>query len=388
MTQSNIKKPQKIATATTDLSAYINGILVKAHNNNQVNVVHSKSNYEKIPEYYQQDINNDKKADLIMRDTNNIYIKYANDAESQKNQNFKDYYFLSPTLKNVSKKYETLSSSFLRKKEEIKLYDENDEVKNFKIEGQNFDTLSFSWTHNKNNPIDGYLMRISERIDGLLEKNDLDNVKYILFLPDETKIQTDSLSLNKEKEQIEKLLEKGEIYEILYYNPAKEKLQFNLHEVPRKWQYLQITSLKLKDQNYRPNAPRSNQLVGGRQIAGDAEPPKAKVELIRSKTAAIVDDGFDLEGFIGTYYDIKITWTDNVQVNNTAVYTKEKKLIKETNMNAKEGTLIIKENPFKKEIKKSYLITANDSEGNETTEEITLSIQTPKISIKSIEQYS
>ena len=57
-------------------------------------------------------------------------------------------------------------------------------------------------------------------------------------------------------------------------------------------------------------------------------------------------------------------------------------------MNAKEGTLIIKENPFKKEIKKSYLITANDSEGNETTEEITLSIQTPKISIKSIEQHS
>jgi len=53
---------------------------------------------------------------------------------------------------------------------------------------------------------------------------------------------------------------------VFYYNPAEEKLQFSLHEAPRKWQYLQLTSLRNENRVYQKNAPRSNQIVAGRQI--------------------------------------------------------------------------------------------------------------------------
>lgn len=103
-------------------------------------------------------------------------------------------------------------------------------------------------------------MRISERVDGLLEKNDLENVKYLLFLPNGTSQESIRLQIGgrtfKVKDQIGKL-----IHEVQYYNPAKDSLEFNLHEVPRKWQYLQVTSLRADNNLYTQNAPRSNQEV-------------------------------------------------------------------------------------------------------------------------------
>lgn len=82
-------------------------------------------------------MNNDKKADLIARDENNIYIKYADDAETRTSSKNTKYYLLSPTLKNRAQKYETIH------KESFKLYDSLAEVKNFSLKGQTFDTLSF-----------------------------------------------------------------------------------------------------------------------------------------------------------------------------------------------------------------------------------------------------
>lgn len=231
-------------------------------------------------------------------------------------------------------------------------------------------------------------MRISERIDGLLEKNDLNNAKYLLFLPLNTDTNKSTLTLNGEKDSLENWLKKKKIYEILYYNPAKEELQFDLHEAPRKWQYLQITSLISTKNHYEQNAPWSNQVVGGRQIIGDEEAPKARVELIRSKTSAVVDEGLDLEGFVGTYYDLKIIWSDNVKVANASISSQEGKLIKEAQINAQEWAMIIKEQPFRQASEKSYRISAKDSEWNESTEEITLTIRVPEITIEHIEQYS
>lgn len=131
LTQKSGGKPTITNEATNDLSPYINGILVKNHERNLVNVVYSKVNYDQFPTHYQQDLNNDKKPEVITRDANSIYIKYADDAESKVGQQERNYSVITPQLKNKTKKYETLDGSWFGAKREIKLYDENREVKNF-----------------------------------------------------------------------------------------------------------------------------------------------------------------------------------------------------------------------------------------------------------------
>ncbi len=386
LSQATSKKPEKIKTATSDMSSYINGVLVKDHKRNFINVVHSKVNYERFLEHYQTDLNNDKKPEVITRDENNIYIKYADDTEAKIGQKFKTYTLITPQLKNKDTKYEQGGGSLRGGKDKIKVYDQNREVKNFKIGGQTFDTLNFSWTNNKFDDVDGYLMRISERVDGLLEKNDLDKVKYLLFLPNGTKIEGLRMQIEGQTFKIESQIGKL-IYEVQYYNPANDTLEFNLHEVPRKWQYLQVTSLKKNSHLYVQNAPRSNQEVGGRQIVADSEPPKPKVELIRNRKPLVVDEGFDLEGFIGSYYDLKVTWTDNVLVRHASIYEGEKRIAHET-INAAEGTITLRDLFFTKSQVKNYTITALDSEGNKKSEEVSLEIKIPKISIENIERFS
>lgn len=103
-------------------------------------------------------------------------------------------------------------------------------------------------------------MRVAERVDGLLEKASIHTAKYLLFLPRGTDLEKLKLRLEGQNLDVKNQLGKR-IYEVLYYPPASETLHFNLHEVPRKWQYLQITSLKADEEVYIQNAPWSNQIV-------------------------------------------------------------------------------------------------------------------------------
>ena len=387
LTQIWNKKPATHETSTTDMSSYIEGVLVKNHENNLVNVVHSKLNYEKFPKYYQQDLNNDKKAELITRDDHNVYIKYANDVEPKIGQKFKDFYVITPQLKNKEKKYESFWGWWLwGKSDEIKLYDQNSEVKNFKLEGQTFDSLSFSWINNHHEAVSGYLMQISEKVDGLVEKYDQKWTKYLLFLPKGTEINTLKLQIEgstfKVKNQIWKL-----ISEVFYYNPAEEKLQFSLHEAPRKWQYLQLTSLRNENRVYQKNAPRSNQIVAGRQVIWDNQPPTAKVKLIRKRKSAIEDEGLDLQWYIWSYYDLEITRTDDTLITTAYIQENKKQIMKKA-INASEGTLTLKDLFFTKEQTKHYTVSAKDSEGNEKIESISLNIKIPEITIENIQQVS
>ena len=386
LTQASQWRPTTFETASTDLSSYINGILVKDHSNNMVNVVHSKVNYERFFDYYQKDINNDKKPEVITRDEFNVYVKYADDVEPKMKQQFTKYYVLTPNLKNKNKKYESFGGTLFWGGESVKLYDQNWEVKNFRLDGQTFDTISFSWDNNKTEDIAWYLVRFSERVDGLLEKNDLKNVKYALFLPNETpldhlKLKVDDISFSV-KSQIGKL-----INEVQYYNPANDVFQFQLHQLPRKWQYLQVTTLKKQATLYEQNSPRSNQVVGWTQVICDSEPPKPKVELIRIKKPVVEDEGFDLKGFIGSYYDLQVTRTDNHMVRRAKIEENGKTLAQK-DINAPSGTITLKNLFFTEAQVRNYVISAIDSQDNEKEEEVTLEINIPKITIEDIQRFS
>lgn len=361
-----------------DYSHYVKGVLLKTNDNSSlINVVNSEHNYEQYQKYYEKDMNNDGKADLILRDQNTVYIKYANDFTPPKWGSEK-FYHIDLSLKNRNQKYEkTQGISF-------KVYDEAPEVKNFMLKGQTFDTLSFSWRHNQHIPLSWYVMRISDRIDNHLEKTNTDLSKYMLFLPKDTPLTGIELVINEKSYPIATLLKNGLLYNIKYYNPEKDNLTFGISEIPRKRQYLQIASIEKKGNKYLKNSPRSNQELGGRQVISDTEPPVPTISLLRSKkNHQIEDQGNQLEWRVGSYYDLAIQRKDNVEVDKVALKQGNKTLIS-TTIGKKEGEIRLSDLFFTKAQKVSYILEGKDSEGNTVNETITLNIKIPKIKIENI----
>ena len=378
--QSSI--PEMSTQASADYSSYIKGILVKSKDNkNVVNVVHSKYNAEKYESYYQQDLNNDKVEDLIAWDEHNIYVKYANDAEQKAQNTSSTYYLLSPSLKNSSKKYEKAAGS------EFKLYDTVAEVKNFVLKGQSFDEISFSWNNDQFTQNDGYLVRITDRVDSLKEKFGQSQYKYALFLPKGASATGYKVEIDGKETSIEQLAKVWKLYALDWYNPSNETINFGLGDIPRNWLYLQVSSLKLKDKVYAQQSPWSNQVVAGRQVIWDAEPPVAEIQLVRSKKSEIAWYGNTLEGFVGTYYDLKIDREDATKIEKVQIKEGDKILVSKSLWTT--GGSISLENLFFTGIQtKLYTATAVDSQGNEAIENISLEIKTPSITIENVERYS
>lgn len=76
----------------------------------------------------------------------------------------------------------------------LKIYDKDREVKNFRMQGQSFDSISFSWTNNDimGDDVDGYLIQLNHRVDTHHDKyhplsfmsNALIDRVYALVLPE------------------------------------------------------------------------------------------------------------------------------------------------------------------------------------------------------------
>lgn len=389
LTATSNTSPTTNETSTTDYSQYVNWIFIKDWDKT-ISAVNSEYNYNKFIWYYEKDLDKDWKNELLMWDNYNVFIKYF---DKWNNTKGKKAMVIKPTLKEWSKK-QYLSAGWLFSNQ-IKVYDENAEVKNFELKWQNYDSISFSWDNNEYEAISWYLMRIIERVDWFREKNSQDKIKYILFLPNWTEEELDDKWIQLEQEgtsqKIKNLLWKI-IYEVKFYNPALTNLQFNLPEVPRKWEYVQITTLKLDDIRYVQNAPWSNQLVWWRQAIADAEPPKATVELERvKKNNEVVDEWLDLEWYVWTYYNLKITRSDETKVRQTKLFEKNGKnntdeLLYEKDFDKFSWIIILPDLFFTKTQVKEYTIYAVDSQWNETEETIKLQISVPWISIENIER--
>ena len=389
LTATNNTTPITNEASTTDYSQYVNWIFIKDWDKT-INAVNSEYNYNKFIWYYEKDLDKDWKNELLMWDNYNVFIKYF---DKWNNTKGKKAIVIKPTLKEWLKK-QYLSAGWLFSNQ-IKVYDENSEVKNFELKWQNYDSISFSWDNNEYEAISWYLMRIIERVDWFREKNSQDKIKYILFLPNWTEEELDDKWIQLEQggttQKIKNLLWKT-IYEVKFYNPALANLQFNLPEVPRKWEYVQVTTLKLDNIRYVQNAPWSNQLVWWRQAIADAEPPKATVELERvKKNNEVVDEWFDLEWYVGTYYNLKITRSDETKVRQTKLFEKDEKnntgkLLHEKDFDKFSWIIILPDLFFTKTQVKEYTIYAVDSQWNETEETIKLQILVPWISIENIER--
>ncbi|MDR0607403.1 MAG: hypothetical protein LBG52_03435 [Candidatus Peribacteria bacterium] len=386
-----------------DPAAYVNGIFAKTKDGKKLTkVVYSESNATKIgKQYYTTDLNKDKVEDMILRDSHNVYIKYGNQNESFSRQTLKNTKFYTASINNIPNEATRLTFDNATK---LKISDTHEEVKNFAIKGQTFDSISISRRQSRESDVDGYLLKLTDRIDYSPEKEDLKKnliETYILVLPKGTDITGMKLTFptqkltrlitdevqNRATPELKEATKNKLIGEIKYFDPNQSTIITTLENIERKRDYTRIATLKLASStnSLTINSPRSNQLVAGRQIIGDDQGPEGTATLYRPTTQEIVNEGDALEGVIGTHYNLVINRADNVLLTNMDIKYKGQTLTT-TELQAQTGTIAIENLFFTGATSQQYQISATDHFGNTTTKAITLTISIPDITITNVEK--
>ncbi|MDR2191134.1 MAG: hypothetical protein LBP53_08475 [Candidatus Peribacteria bacterium] len=279
-----------------DPAAYVNGIFVKTNSSTATKssltkVVYSERNAESIgTNYYTTPLNTDNADDIILWDDHNVYIKYGN-----QNDNFNGPH-------NTTKTYFMKAISTLPSEKRIINFDDNtklkvsdyhEEVRNFAVRGQSFDAISLGRRPNREASVAGYLIKLTDRIDYSPEKEDTNKKlieTYILVLPKGTdttgmklttfptqkRLVTNELLINDEVQNratpaLKEATKNKLIAEIRYYDPNQSAISVILENIERKRQYARITTLRNENNTLQISAPRSNQVVAGKQILGDDE---------------------------------------------------------------------------------------------------------------------
>jgi hypothetical protein len=75
ITATSNTTPSKNEASTNDYSQYVQWIYIKDWDKT-INAVNSEYNYKKFLWYYERDLDNDWKNELVMWDNSNVYIKY------------------------------------------------------------------------------------------------------------------------------------------------------------------------------------------------------------------------------------------------------------------------------------------------------------------------
>ncbi|MDD3263232.1 MAG: VCBS repeat-containing protein [Candidatus Absconditabacteria bacterium] len=404
-----------------DISSYVRGVFVEdSQSGNMVNVVRSDSFISNIRDrYFVSDINNNNLQDLVMRDNNSIYVKYAKQETQHKNtKNNSSLFAYSPGI--FSSYYINSYDDLLEKTAKddgyvdfgnisVKLTSSVQEVKNFRVAGQSFDAIQMSWINHDSfgETVDGYLIKLNHRIDTYNDKDTnfrfLDdkflNKRYILMLPNDSNYSGSTIDF-KEKyyykgkdadraRSVVDFLSGGMYSELIlavkFYQPAQKTISLGLNEIPRNWQYAEIIPLKNTNNEenpyYIPSGPWSNQIVAGRQILSDSIGPEALIHFNRPSISETVSVGSRHNGFVGTNYDIVIDWKDNVAVSDMWI-EKDGKIISSSKANSPEATIQLTGLYFTGETKLEYIAGAQDFNGNKQLEKITIEIKTPTIEIK------
>lgn len=226
----------------------------------------------------------------------------------------------------------------------LKIADWDQEVKNWKVKWQTYDSFTLSW---KVEDVDAYLIKLVTRIDTSYEKLDRESKKvyYILVLPDWLeRDDNNKLELvNAKKYTIKDLSWSNQLVEIANFD--KNRLTTSIivsWPEKRKWYYANIATLKFDDKTktYNINSPWSNQIVAWKQMVGDDLEPDVEPNLYRISTDKIVSEWDDLDGYVGTNYILNVPWKDNVALSYINI-SKDGKILKEKYTNKPEDSLSI-----------------------------------------------
>ena len=275
----------------------------------------------------------------------------------------------------------------------LKIADEMQEVKDWRVRGQSYDVLSFSWTLNG---ADAYLIKLLDRIDHSYEKVDYTSKevleRYVLALPDWTDLKTlykykVKLELLKKTDLLEKLYWKEwkPVVEVVYYDPHKASANITISNIDRKWYFGRVVTLKFNsDENvYNINSPRSNQIVAWKQIVWDNQGPLAQQQLYRPSVSAIVSEWERLEWYVWTKYRLDVNWSDDVALDYISI-SQNGKILNEKYTSKVEDTISINIDIHTAAATDTYQLLWIDQFGNKTEKTVTVDYSIPDIQITDV----
>lgn len=185
-------------TLQVNANAYAGGVLVKNRFNTYTNALYSASHTKKVQHsFFVADVNADQKEDLVLWDTHSVYVKYGNQQDQHRgaaSQHHKKFYLAKPiTHLPTQASWVAFDADTL-----LKVSDVHEGVKNFRMQGQSFDQISFSFKQQWELDAAGYLIKLTHRIDHAPEKQDYHQTKliasYLLLLPNSRSLEGLQLS--------------------------------------------------------------------------------------------------------------------------------------------------------------------------------------------------
>jgi len=296
------------------------------------------------------------------------------------------WYYVSSTIKEIPYKEKWLV--FNDDSLELKIADVEEEVKNWKVSGQTYDVLSFSWDLDD---VDAYLIKLVERIDHSYEKVDYawkEAVHYVLALPDyivvdEEYAKNTKLELLNKKINTIQNLSWGSLLQIVYYDSNKSSVNVGISNLDRKWYYSRIAALNLVDDTFMIDSPWSNQVVAWRQIVWDDVPPSGEPLLYRPSVDQVVSEWDDLEWYVWTRYKLIINWEDNVALSYINI-AKDWKILAEKYTSDVKDSVSTDIDIHTKSEKEIFTTKWIDQFGNKTEKEVTITYYIPDITITDI----
>ena len=323
--------------------------------------------------------------DIILRDENSIYRKcvwqQCGDAAPGSSSKYHMVHLSEIPYEETRVEFD--------KGTKLKIADWDVEVKNWKVTGQSYDILSFSWDLSD---ADAYLIKLVERIDYSYEKRDYDRrVNYILALPNWIELSdlyanNIKLELLNDKKDNIKTIEKlywNPLVQVVYYDSQKDKASIIISNVERKWYYGRISTLDLQDGTYYINSPWSNQVVAWKQAVWDDQPPLATQELFRPSTSEVVSEWDNLEWYVWTRYILNIKWKDNVALSYINV-SKDGVILAEKYTSLKEDTLSVNLNMHFYNEMETFDLLWIDQFWNQTQKSVTVTYNIPTIKLTDI----
>jgi len=240
-----------------------------------------------------------------------------------------------------------------------------------------------------------YLVKMIHRADLFNDKEllvsdsnrDFFDKKYLLILPKGSMLTGTKISLEEGIYQTESILS-GLIFDVIYYNENQDKINLTIQDIPRNWQYSEIYTLDMYDDEYIINSPSSNQIVAGPQLIGDNRWPIPTIKLNRPSIDEVVDTGEKFDVYVSTYYKLVSEWEDNVAIDKLWITDNEWNIIKEKNdINQKTGYIELDWLFFTGVDSINYYFVWVDINGNIESKQVTLNIKKPNIEIINIEKY-
>ena len=354
------------------------------------------------------DIDNTWGSDMILRDDNNVYIKYRwwnSEFRNTKYLNTSNFYEYK--IESYEQLYSDAEDGYIRIKYGwilipkyiyVKVADTNREVKNFQYAWETFDTIKVSRLNSSNiwDEVDGYLIKMIHRVD---QFNDHENLisqwnnrelfdkKYILVLPKWSELTWFNLEVEEEiLNDIENLIWTGNrIFGISYYNKSSNTINLTVTDLPRNWQYSEIYTLNLIDDTYTISSSSSNQIVAWPQIIADTQWPDPAIKLYRPSTDTIVSEWTSLQWYVWTKYILQVDWEDNVAIDELWIANELwNRIATVENVANKSGYIELSGLYFTGEQELSFYIWWTDIDGNRTVVNAMLTIKTPSIEISNI----